>query len=76
MSQVPARIEHITLTGDYEDADGNPVLIESIRAQCLRCRNFTEIYGDSEDSVLRGLATLRDTCPNGKRNFYTAVHGG
>lgn len=65
MGRAFARVTAIELDGDYAE---DP--IPSVRVECVKCSNAVEIYGDSEDSVTRGMVTLRETCPRGEKNLY------
>jgi hypothetical protein len=70
--RVPCTITQIDLDGDYEDAEGFPVRVDSVCATCERCGNETESYGTSAASVRRCLVLMREECPEGENNFYVA----
>jgi hypothetical protein len=46
--------------------------IPSVVATCGRCDHQEECFGTSERSVRRCLVLLRESCPKGEKNFYTA----
>jgi hypothetical protein len=73
MARIYCEVTPITLESSYTNDDGEEVTteIESVRVECGRCGNRAEIYGDTEASVRRGFATLREGCPRGQSNFYT-----
>lgn len=66
--RIPHRIRvdvlPISLPGDEVDE------ITSVEVTCTRCHHAVEIYGNGPDSITRGCATLRETCPNQEKNFY------
>jgi CII-binding regulator of phage lambda lysogenization HflD len=70
--RVPCAVDEITLTGDYDDADGDPVNVRGVCVTCSRCDQTAEVYGTSARSVRRGLVMLREECPRGENNFYVA----
>lgn len=43
-----------------------------VRAICSKCGHETMSFGDSDSSVLRCLALMREECPEGENNFYVA----
>ena len=47
---------------------GNPV--PSVRAICTYCGHETESYGESEASIKRCLALMKEECPEGESNWY------
>jgi hypothetical protein len=61
--RVVAEIDYVEMPGDFKD-------IPSTLATCTRCSNEVWAYGESEASVKRCLVELRETCPQGERNFY------
>jgi hypothetical protein len=63
--RVPVQIERIDLDGDYAP-------VPSVQATCTRCGHRTQSYGTSGRSVRRCLATLREECPQGEKNYYVA----
>lgn len=40
--------------------------------RCTRCQHQVEVQGTTERSRNFGLATLREQCPEGERNFYVS----
>lgn len=48
--------------------------VPGICVTCSRCDHSVEVFGESEASIKRGCATLRDECPENETNFY--VHEG
>lgn len=65
--RVECTVEEIEILSD----EGRT--IEGVRVTCSRCGHFVEIYGRSERSIKRGLATLRDECPKDEKNFYIEI---
>lgn len=63
--KVECEVEAVELEGDHATVDG-------VCATCTRCGHEVEVFGTSERSVRRGLATMREECPEGEDNFYTA----
>ena len=55
-----------------EDSEPNDYGTETpcIRAICSRCGHETMSYGDSEESIRRCLALMREECPLDENNFY------
>ena len=55
-----------------EDSETNDYGTESpcIRAICSKCGHETMSFGDSDDSIRRCLAVMREECPRGENNFY------
>jgi hypothetical protein len=47
-------------------SDGNGGLI----ASCTECNHEVTCKGESERSVNRCMALMREQCPEGKENFY------
>jgi RNase P subunit RPR2 len=39
-------------------------------ATCTECGHVTRCKGESEKSINRSLALMREQCPEGKENFY------
>lgn len=70
--RVNTNIEYIDLDGDEDDRYGNPIVIESVRLTCTRCKHAVESFGTSERSIKRCAALLREDCPRAERNFYSA----
>lgn len=64
--RVRCTVEEIELDSDHSDA------IESVRVTCSRCEHETESYGRSDTSVRRCAALMRQECPLGENNFYSA----
>ena len=55
-----------------EDTDTNDYGYDSVcvRATCSKCGHETMSFGDSEASVARCLAIMREECPRGEKNYY------
>jgi hypothetical protein len=55
-----------------EDSETNDYGTESpcIRAICSKCGHETMSFGDSEASVARCLALMREECPRSENNYY------
>jgi hypothetical protein len=65
---IECTVEDTELPGDY-------VLIPSLRIACTRCGHVTESFGQHQRSLRRCLALLREECPKGEQNHYTAPYG-
>lgn len=63
--RVECESEEIEMEGDYATVPGT-------RVTCSRCDHATEAFGTSDRSVRACLAMLREECPNGESNYYTA----
>jgi len=59
MSVVACELEHLELDGDHRTVAG-------VQLVCSRCGHSTESFGQSESSVNRCLALLREECPEGE----------
>ncbi len=68
--------ENKTMKVDCEvssvDMDGDYATIPGVCVTCTRCQHEVEVYGESGASIRRGLLMLREECPKGESNFYTA----
>ena len=55
-----------------EDSETNDYGTESpcVRAICSKCGHETMSFGDSDTSIRRCLALMREECPQGENNFY------
>jgi hypothetical protein len=53
---------------EIENDEGH--FIEGVAAICSRCGHLTESFGNSECSIRRCLALMRDECPEDESNFY------
>jgi len=42
----------------------------SVKITCGKCMWEVEVFGQGPDSIKRGLATMREECPEGKKNWY------
>lgn len=62
--RVPAEVS----AADIENDRGG--YTPGVVADCTRCDHQTTSFGESEASVRRCLALLREECPNGEENFY------
>ena len=69
MAEVTCDIEFIFLTNE------NGIDIDSVEATCSECDHATQAYGQQAVSVRRCLVLMREECPMGRRNFYTAANG-
>jgi hypothetical protein len=67
--RVECDVEHTELDGDYGTVEG-------ICVTCGRCDHRVEVYGTTNASIRRGLATLREECPQGENNFYAPRNAG
>ena len=75
MARINCECEIVELDGDVSGI--GPRLndfggIEGVVVTCSRCGNWEESYGTSEASVRRCCALLREGCPLGESNFYSA----
>jgi len=43
---------------------------DAVCVQCGRCDHEVEVFGVGDKSIKRGLATLREECPESEENFY------
>lgn len=50
-------------------------VLAGITVTCTDCGHCVAVAGESERSIKRGLATLRDECPEGQENFYVTDDG-
>jgi len=46
--------------------------VPGVCAFCQRCGHTTESYGQSDASIKRCLALMRETCPEAENNWYVA----
>lgn len=44
--------------------------LDGVCVSCTRCEHYEEVAGESDRSVRRGLALLRENCPEGEDNYY------
>ena len=44
--------------------------VEQTVACCTRCGHETRSWGDSDASIKRCLAVMREECPKGENNYY------
>lgn len=63
---VQCDIEFTELTSD----SGREV--EGVVATCSRCGHTTESFGTEGPSIRRCLVLMREECPEGENNWYTA----
>lgn len=63
--RVKCEVEEVTLEGDCGEVEG-------VCVRCGRCDHEVEVFGTSARSVRRGLMMLREDCPQGEDNYYTA----
>lgn len=64
MAKIKCEIVYDSETNDY-GADS-----PCVRAICSKCGHETMSFGDSDSSVHRCLALMREECPEGENNFY------
>ncbi len=59
------------------DSEENDYGTESpcVRVICSKCQHETTSFGDSDASVKRCLALLKEECPRGEKNFYVEETG-
>lgn len=65
-SRIVAAVDETVM---YRGNDGT-LPIPSVCVSCSRCGHSVNILGRHRDSVVRGLATLREECPLGQKNYY------
>lgn len=63
MARVTVFVERVEVDGDWGVVDG-------VRVTCSRCQGSEECVGESDASILRAIALLRDGCPSQERNLY------
>jgi hypothetical protein len=63
MAKIECEVTTTTVEGDHGPVEG-------VCVTCGECGHEVEVAGTSDRSVRRGLATLRDDCPKGQRNYY------
>lgn len=64
MKKIKCEIIYDTETNDY-GTDST-----CVRAICSKCGHETMSFGDSDVSILRCLALMREECPEEENNFY------
>jgi hypothetical protein len=62
--KIPCEIEGV----DIEREDGS--LGPGVEATCTNCGHQTHSFGESDASIRRCLAQMREQCPEGQSNFY------
>mgnify|MGYP003555426987 CR=1 FL=1 len=62
--RVECEVEAVILTGD----NGKPM--DGVCVTCSRCDHEAEAFGTTALSVRRAAVKLRETCPEGEKNFY------
>ena len=55
---------------ELENDEGREV--PGVCLSCTRCGHETESFGESDRSIKRCLALMREECPEGEDNYYTA----
>lgn len=66
MAKVECEIDAVEIENDHGRMQ------DGVQATCTRCGHTTESFGESDASVRRCLALLREECPRGEENFYVA----
>lgn len=66
MARVPCSVNYTTLVND------NDREIDGVIVTCSRCGQEQESFGQSEASMKRCFALLKEECPKGESNFYVA----
>lgn len=64
--QVECEVEYDLI----EDDNGRKG--EGVRLTCGDCDHETESFGQTDRSIRRCLALMRETCPEGEENYYVA----
>ena len=67
MARVEVEFTEVTI----ENEDGR--MQDGMCAECERCNHKVEVYGRSDKSKRRALATLREECPQNEENFYVEM---
>ena len=62
------RVECEVEEGDVEDDRGN--LRPGVVVTCGRCKHAVESLGQTDRSIRRCFALLREECPEGEENYY------
>lgn len=62
--RIPCEVEGV----DIERDDGS--LGAGVEATCTDCDHKTHSFGESEASIRRCFALMREQCPQGEDNFY------
>lgn len=47
--------------------------VQCVSVECSRCNHSETAYGESEASVKRCLANMRENCPRNENNYYEVV---
>ena len=63
--KIRCEVEEVELDGDYGTVAG-------VRAICSRCDHEVEAFRTSDASIRSCLVRMREECPRGQSNFYTA----
>jgi hypothetical protein len=63
-----ARVWCEVTIGETEGEYGG--MVAETVAECGRCGNETQAYGDSEASARRCMVAMREECPRGEQNYY------
>lgn len=66
MSQIECEVHFF----DKDNGQGRGKTTPAVRITCGKCMYEVEVFGQGSDSIKRGLATLREECPQGKKNWY------
>jgi hypothetical protein len=64
--KVECNVEEVELEND------SGLEVEGVQVTCSRCDHQTESFGTTDRSVKRCLVLMREECPNGEENYYTA----
>lgn len=64
MTRIECETKAVELEGDH----GQPV--PGVEGTCGECGHSESSFGESERSVRRCLALLRENCPQGEDNYY------
>ena len=55
---------------DYTELEGDHGMVDGVTATCNQCGHCTESFGQSEASIKRCLALMREECPTQEANYY------
>jgi hypothetical protein len=64
--RVQCEVEEVELEGDHSAS------VPVVQLTCSRCDHATSAFGTSGRSIRRCLVAMREECPRGESNYYTA----
>lgn len=66
MAEVECEVE------ETEEENDNGRMQACVKVTCGDCGHAETSFGTGEKSIRRCLVLLKENCPEGKRNYYTA----